>query len=255
MPRWNFFRHHVRSCQEISPAPLLKGSLSLSMDQSSPEPMMENTSVSRPDLLVGQQLPPLPQQKRSKQKRDALLQAALALFAERGYEATTIEEIAHQAGVAVGGFYQHFASKRQLLLVLMDRLLDEIAAFSLNVSSSDAQPVSARAIILEVVRQGLLVDWAYVGAYRAWREAVVLAQELRVLHEQLERWTTQQIKLLIYFLLQLPQVRQDVNVDELAWIISLLFWRLAEVPLQEPDTVVESVTNLIYHALFTDEPV
>ena len=184
-----------------------------------------------------------------------MLQAALALFAERGYEATTIEEIAHRAGVAVGGFYQHFASKRQLLLVLMDRLLDEIAAFSLNVVSSEAGPMPARAIILEVVRQGLLVDWAYVGAYRAWREAVVLDQELKMLHAQLERWTTQQIKLLLTFLLQLPHVRQGVRVDELAWIISLLFWRLAEVPLQEPDAVVESVTDLIYHVLFTDESV
>ncbi|HEX6779203.1 MAG TPA: helix-turn-helix domain-containing protein, partial [Ktedonobacterales bacterium] len=88
-------------------------------------------SSARPDLLAGQQFPPLPKQTRSRQKRDALLQSALALFAEHGYEETTIEEIAHHAGVAVGGFYQHFASKRQILLVLMDLLLQEAAALTL----------------------------------------------------------------------------------------------------------------------------
>src|SRR5438132_1312149 len=94
---------------------------SLCMQPSTPEPEKGWSPSARPDLLAGQHLPPPPQQERSRRKRDALLQSALALFAERGYEQTSIEDIAHQAGVAVGGFYQHFTSKRQILLVLMDR--------------------------------------------------------------------------------------------------------------------------------------
>jgi AcrR family transcriptional regulator len=182
-----------------------------------------------------------------------LLQAALLLFAERGYEATTIEEIAHTAGVAVGGFYQHFASKKQLLLVLMDRLLSEVASLSSQVALTD---VSQTYLVIEqVVRQGLLVDWAYVGAYRAWREAIALDAELRTLHEQLERWTTLQIEGILRPLLQLPGVRQGVDIVTLAWIVTLLFWRLAEVPLQEPDAVVTTITTIIYHTIFMDEHV
>ncbi len=81
--------------------------------------MPEPGTAGRPALRAGQRLPPLPQQDRSRRKRAALLAAALALFAERGYEATSIEEIARRAGVAVGSFYQHVASKRQVLLVLI----------------------------------------------------------------------------------------------------------------------------------------
>ena len=74
--------------------------------------MPEPRAAGRPALRAGQCLPPLPWQDRSRRKR-------AALSAERGYEATSIEEIARRAGVAVGSFYQHVASKQQVLLVLI----------------------------------------------------------------------------------------------------------------------------------------
>lgn len=214
------------------------------------DPTGKNEANLRPNLLTGQQFPPRPQQTRSKQKRDALLQATLSLFAERGYEATTIEEIAHQAGVAVGGFYQHFASKQQLLLVLMDSFLNGVEDLSQQCTADNT--LEARSAIKQAVRQRLLIDWAYVGAYRAWREATALNGELRALHAQLEQWTAQQIEHMLHTLLQTPGARKDVDVTALAWVVSLLFWRLAEVPLQEPDTVVSTITYMLYHALFID---
>ena len=218
------------------------------MSQSTPESGDGTTGSARPDLLAGQRFPPPPQQERSRRKRDALLEAALALFAERGYEATSIEDIAHSAGVAVGGFYQHFASKRQLLLVLMDRLLDEATALPTQLSADRLH--YPRAIIEQVVRQGLLTDWAYVGAYRAWREAVAQDRELQGLNLRIEEWTARQIEMMLRVMQQGPGARSDVDLVTMASIISLLFWRLAEVPLNEPDAVIASITHLIYHALF-----
>jgi AcrR family transcriptional regulator len=66
-------------------------------------------------------------QKRRMEKRARLKTAALALFGEKGYDGTSIDEVAHRAGLAVGSFYQHFRSKRQLLLVLMDDLLERLS--------------------------------------------------------------------------------------------------------------------------------
>lgn len=211
-------------------------------------------SSARPDLLAGQQFPPPPKQTRSRQKRDALLQSALALFAERGYEETTIEEIAHRAGVAVGGFYQHFASKRQILLVLMDLLLQEAAALTLEAGSTGFQHIQD--LIAQLVRRGLQVDWSYAGAYRAWREAAVQDRELRALNRQIEQWTAGLLEQLFQALLQLPGARREIDVPTLAGEISLLFLRLAEAPLTEPaevDRMVASLTHLIYHALLTDQ--
>lgn len=213
--------------------------------------MPELVPDGRPDLLAGQRLPPPPRQERSRRKREALLTAALALFAERGYEATLIEEIARRAEVAVGGFYQHFSSKRQLLLVLMDQLLAEATALT---SQGDmAAPASPRDAIADLVRRGLRVDWAYAGAYRAWREAAVGDAEVRALHRDVEEWTAGRLALLVRALLQAPGARPSVDVPTLSWALALLFWRLAETPLEDADAVVASVTDLIYHALFLDE--
>jgi AcrR family transcriptional regulator len=180
------------------------------------------------------------------------LQSALALFAQRGYEDTTIEDIARQAGVAVGGFYQHFASKRQLLLVLMDSLTHEAASVTLQLTSPDSHAIQTS--IAQMVRQAFQIDWAYVGVYRAWREAAARDRELQTLYQQIEAWVVQQITLLFQALLHLPGARPDVDNSMLAWEIALLLLRLAETPLPDPNPVVASLTHLIYHALFTDTP-
>jgi AcrR family transcriptional regulator len=179
-----------------------------------------------------------------------LLQSALKLFAEQGYEQTSIEDIARLAGVAVGGFYQHFASKQQILLVLMDQLLQETALLTWE-SKSAALP-DIRDGIARMVRQALQVDWAYAGAYRAWREAGVRDREMWALHQQIEAWTAQELTMLFRGLLLVPGARQEVDYETLAWELALLILRLAEIPLAEPDAVVASLTNLIYHGLFTD---
>ncbi len=83
----------------------------------------ETLVTKRPNLLAGEDLPPEPQQRRSLEKRVQLKAAALALFGDKGFERTSVDDIASRANLAVGGFYLHYRSKRQLLLALMDDLL------------------------------------------------------------------------------------------------------------------------------------
>src|SRR5271154_1871217 len=51
----------------------------------------------------------------------ALLDAALELFAEQGYGATSIPDICTRAGLTKGAFYSNFANKDALFLALLDR--------------------------------------------------------------------------------------------------------------------------------------
>ena len=66
----------------------------------------------------------------AQQRRAQLLDVARALFAERGFEATSIEEIANRAGVSKPIVYEHFGSKEGIYEVVKDRevqrLIDEI---------------------------------------------------------------------------------------------------------------------------------
>jgi AcrR family transcriptional regulator len=51
---------------------------------------------------------------RGEQTRNAILQAAHDLFVQQGYHGTSMRQIASQAGLALGGLYNHFASKEEV---------------------------------------------------------------------------------------------------------------------------------------------
>jgi AcrR family transcriptional regulator len=53
-----------------------------------------------------------------------LLQAALVVFGRDGYERATVDEIVHVAGCSKGAFYNHFSSKEELFLQLLERRID-----------------------------------------------------------------------------------------------------------------------------------
>ena len=56
------------------------------------------------------------------QKGAAILQAAARLFPQRGFESTTMDDIARQAGVTKQTVYSHYKSKEQLFIQLIDTL-------------------------------------------------------------------------------------------------------------------------------------
>ena len=62
---------------------------------------------------------------KARRTRERILGAALALFAERGYEATTMRDVAREAGASLGLAYRYFASKEEFALALYLKLAEE----------------------------------------------------------------------------------------------------------------------------------
>src|SRR2546429_5041152 len=57
--------------------------------------------------------------------REALLEAALQVFAERGYRDASVDEVAERAGYSKGALYWHFSSKDDLFFALVDERIDQ----------------------------------------------------------------------------------------------------------------------------------
>src|SRR5216683_6463472 len=80
--------------------------------------------------------------------RGRLEQAALALYGERGFEQTTVAEIARRAGLTERTFFRYFADKREVLFwgagTLQDLLVSTVAAAPASVA-----PLAAVATALE----------------------------------------------------------------------------------------------------------
>jgi len=67
-------------------------------------------------------------QQRGEETRSHIRDAAGELFAERGYDATSVADICARAGVTKGAFYHHFASKQSVFLELRDSWLAPLEA-------------------------------------------------------------------------------------------------------------------------------
>jgi AcrR family transcriptional regulator len=80
--------------------------------------------------------------------RERLVVAAVDLFTEQGYDATTVAEIAERAGVTKSTFFRYFPDKRELLVAgqeTLSRLLTE----GITDAPADATPLEAVACGLE----------------------------------------------------------------------------------------------------------
>jgi len=208
----------------------------------------------RPNLLSGEKMPRAPQQHRSVEKRARLEAAGLALFGEKGYENTSVEEIARRAKLAVGSFYQHFRSKRQLLLALMDELLEKLSQLDLRPTGN----ANVREVLHGLLSRAFAHDLRYLGAYRAWQEAVLSDPSLARKQEQIHAWTTGRALRLFQTLQRLPDARKDVDTLGLARAMDSFFWSLlaqaVQMPMARLKQSIDAATHLIYHALFRDSP-
>ena len=77
--------------------------------------------------------------------RDKILQSAVELFLEEGYEATSVNNICKHAGVSKGSFYHYFETKHALFLTLMEDWSEKVMQSVLN------QPISVDSIVKEVL--------------------------------------------------------------------------------------------------------
>jgi len=74
--------------------------------------------------------------------RERLVVAAVDLFSEQGYDATTVEQIAKRAGVTKSTFFRHFPDKRELLSAGQETLSTLLAEGILQ-APPDAGPLAA----------------------------------------------------------------------------------------------------------------
>lgn len=76
----------------------------------------------------------------SAERREQLIEVARALFAERGFEGTSIEELATRAEVSKPIVYEHFGGKEGLYAVVVDREVRQLLGMMRSSLTSGGQP-------------------------------------------------------------------------------------------------------------------
>ena len=75
-----------------------------------------------------------------KERREQLLDVARSLFAERGFDAASVEEIAHRANVSKPVVYEHFGGKEGIYAVVVDREMSALLSRMTAALAGDAHP-------------------------------------------------------------------------------------------------------------------
>ena len=115
---------------------------------------------------------------RGEATRGQLIAIATRMFADRGYEDTSIEAVLREAGVSRGSLYHHFASKEALFEAVAEDVETSVGEQTLAAASGIDSPLAAlRAGFLAwirlagdpVVRRILLIDAPSVLGWERWR--------------------------------------------------------------------------------------
>ena len=108
-------------------------------------------------------------EQQKQKRRDAIFRAAAGLFAQRGYSATTVEDIARDAGISVPTLYAYVPSKAGLVVALYesDRALIDARKQALVARPSRDPARAIAALLLLEMKDGQ--DWL---GHDVWREVV-----------------------------------------------------------------------------------
>lgn len=79
-----------------------------------------------------------------RERREQLIGIGRSLFADKGFEGTTVEELATRAGVSKPVIYEHFGGKEGLYAVVVDREIERLLG---TITNSLTRPVSSLALL------------------------------------------------------------------------------------------------------------
>jgi AcrR family transcriptional regulator len=179
-------------------------------------------------------------------KRDAILQAARALFKAKGVEGTTIAEVAAGAGIATGTVYLYFKSKLVIVDSLCDvYLLQMVDAINPSLNNPDIRTAVAGSVHAafnhaaanaDVVR---LLDYKHrLGASKGWPQTYIVVQDT------LRKWLKARIKEGTVFPYP-PRILAELVGGLLEWVTKICFvW--ADVDTQRYEsTIVDIICNAL----------
>lgn len=108
-------------------------------------------------------------------RQQDIVAVAARLFAERGYQATSMSDLTEATGLAAGGLYHYIGSKERLLSLICDELLEPLLA--------QAREIAAREAPAEELLRALLRAWlVHIEAHRD--HMLVFAQERHVIERE-----------------------------------------------------------------------
>ncbi|WP_095112106.1 TetR/AcrR family transcriptional regulator [Pseudomonas sp. Irchel 3H7] len=193
-------------------------------------------------------------ERQKEQRRQVIAEAALELFKRNGFAATTLDQIAVQAGVSAPTVVNYFGGKQEILLALLKQPDEQAMREARANLDEDSDPLEA---LCEF--EGLMTDYQLQAMPASlWRELApfLLTGELA---EAMSPWNAaviEETKALLLHFQQAGKVRESIDLDVVATLFNqyanMAFIRLAtqEIPDRAAHALhMRGVLNLLCHGM------
>lgn len=162
--------------------------------------------------------PPAGRYTRDKEfKKKQLIEAAIAVFSERGYEKATTRELAERAGCAEGLIYKHFGGKRELLFAA----LRSQAGNPPDLGQPVAPDATVEQEMVGLLRRRVDHIWKVRDFVRVAMSLAAIDPELGHLVEEMEKRDVNNIAARLRTLQEAGKVGADVDIEAMATSIDL----------------------------------
>ncbi|QLY31241.1 TetR/AcrR family transcriptional regulator [Nocardia huaxiensis] len=87
--------------------------------------------------------------------KDAIREAAIQLFSAKGFEQSSLREVADAVGITKASLYYHYASKVDLLVAIIEPIFDDMRALVDSLDGREHTPDAVRAVLTAHLEAGL----------------------------------------------------------------------------------------------------
>ncbi|HLA82955.1 MAG TPA: TetR/AcrR family transcriptional regulator [Thermoleophilia bacterium] len=193
---------------------------------------------------------PVTKKRRREETRQKLLDSAFSVFATRGYERATVDEIVRDAGFSKGAFYVHFESKEDLFWAMLEGRIDYLQDTMRDALDTTQSVADNERRILEAIFALDKKDKHWPALFVEFVAHAARNERVREkLHEMYRRWHRFTVEMLEEGR-QAGRVRTDIDIEFMASVTmaliegSLMQSRLAPESVNL-DKMVEPMARLL----------
>ncbi len=186
--------------------------------------------------------------------RESLLRVAVDVFNERGYDGTSMEDLATRLGITKSAIYHHVPGKAELLRLAVDRALDGLFAAAAELADGDGPATARLELLIRRSVEVLVAELPFVtlllrvrGNTDVERAALARRREFDQLVADLVRQAVAE-----------GGIRPDVDAAVTARLLfgmvnSLVEWYRPDRGRDAPE-LADAVVTVAFHGLRTDQP-
>jgi AcrR family transcriptional regulator len=157
--------------------------------------------------------------------RQKIIDAALELFKNRGFEATRLQDIAKATGLSRGAIYWHFKNKQDILITLMSDMRERFEQLILDFQHDEGSAVEKLKRVIQAIMTTHAIDGRFQDLVIVMMSNYQLSEYIRKDHfkEEFPSQFIGTIRDVTQQGIDEGSIRRDLDPVDVAWMILLLF--------------------------------